>query len=537
VSVTTSYPGVYIVELPSSSHTVTPAPTSVTVFVGYTNPFWQLPDGSDPPWGQAVEVFSFADYEASFGGFFASPFLPDYVGQAVFQFFENGGSDAIVVGLKAGDYFDPTLPPPHDTTHKIEAATVTLGTSANYLTLTALQPVGLVGPPQVGVTMQVVIGNLIETNGTADDTADVTLVYGTTVETYRRVQIQKLQATINASSRLALVSQTGTVPPKYTPFSGTTEFAYTDYEPTVGMTGVNPLDFGPVFAAGAPLDIVPVFNLMVLPGITDNAVLAEALAYCEVKRAFFIMDPPADAIASSKAASVPGAPYPSTLIGDDAPPVSTNGALYFPYLRTTDPVTGASSTAPPSGFVAGIFAREDVNRGVWKSPAGLETTILGTAGVVAWGDMTDPQQGVLNTGTPAVNALRSFPGIGTVVFGGRTLVSGNPAYEQWRYVAVRRMALFIEQSLYSSLKWAIHEPNDTPLWNALRQEVQAFMLGLFRQGAFQGSADKAFAVQCDDTTTTQAEIDLGIVNIIVSFAPLKPAEFVVVKIAQLAGQS
>jgi phage tail sheath protein FI len=151
--------------------------------------------------------------------------------------------------------------------------------------------------------------------------------------------------------------------------------------------------------------------------------------------------------------------------------------------------------------------------------------------------MTDPQQGVLNIGTPAVNALRTFPGVGTVVFGGRTLVSGNPAYEQWRYIAVRRMALFIEQSLYSSLRWAIHEPNDTPLWNALRQEVQAFMLGLFRQGAFQGPADKAFSVQCDDTTTTQSDIDLGIVNIIVSFAPLKPAEFVVVKIAQLAGQS
>jgi len=346
---------------------------------------------------------------------------------------------------------------------------------------------------------------------------------------------------VNASTRLARVAVEGTP----TTFTGLApnpqELTYSPL-PDEGSVSIDLTKFAGVFATGAPLDKVPVFNLMVLPGITDNAVLAQALAYCEAKRAFFIMDPPANAVADSEAVNLPGAPSGASPIetivtGGDAPPVSANGALYFPYVRTTDPVTGGNSMSPPSGFVAGIFAREDVNRGVWKSPAGLETTILGTPGVVPWGVMTDPQQGVLNIGTPAVNALRSFPGIGTVVFGGRTLVSGNPAYEQWRYVAVRRMALFIEQSLYSSLKWAIHEPNDTPLWNALRQEVQAFMLGLFRQGAFQGPADKAFAVQCDDTTTTQTDIDLGIVNIIVSFAPLKPAEFVVVKIAQLAGQS
>jgi uncharacterized protein len=192
--------------------------------------------------------------------------------------------------------------------------------------------------------------------------------------------------------------------------------------------------------------------------------------------------------------------------------------------------------APPSGYVAGIFAREDTNRGVWKSPAGLETTIKGTTGVVPWGNMTDPQQGVLNE--LGVNVLRSFPGIGTVVYGARTLVSDNVAYAQWKYVAVRRMALFLEQSLYASLGWAVFEPNDIPLWNALTQEVQAFMLGLFRQGAFQGAtADQAFHVQCDATTTSQADIDNGIVNILVAFAPLKPAEFVVIQIAQIAGQT
>jgi hypothetical protein len=151
--------------------------------------------------------------------------------------------------------------------------------------------------------------------------------------------------------------------------------------------------------------------------------------------------------------------------------------------------------------------------------------------------MNDMQQGKLNQ--VAVNCLRSFPGSGTVVFGARTLVGNddNSTFQQWRYVPVRRMALFIEQTLYNNLKWVIFEPNDEPLWIAIRISIERFMLSLHRQGAFQGSTPSlAFQVKCDHTTTTQDDIDNGIVNIIVAFAPLKPAEFVVVKIAQLAGQ-
>jgi len=393
-----------------------------------------------------------------------------------------------------------------------------------------------------GVKMTISLSNLVKTGGTADDTADLTIVYGSTVETYRRVVIGNLISTVAGKSRLVTVVAKGTVPATYDGLPTSTDVTYAA-APTAGWLGIDLSTFADVFAVNAPLDKVTIFNLMALPGITDPAVLAEALAYCEGKRAFYIMDPPANAVADVLAELVPGAPADATpmadiISGGSPPPVSANGAIYFPYLKTTDPVTGAASTSPPSGFVAGIFAREDVNRGVWKSPAGLETIIGGTTGVVPWGVMTDPQQGVLNMPPNGVNCIRTFPGIGSVVFGARTLVSPNPAFEQWRYVAVRRMALFLEQSLYSSLKWAIFEPNDTPLWNALTQEVQAFMLGLFRQGAFQGStADQAFRVQCDSTTTSQADIDNGVVNLIVSFAPLKPAEFVVVKIAQLAGQS
>jgi phage tail sheath protein FI len=191
---------------------------------------------------------------------------------------------------------------------------------------------------------------------------------------------------------------------------------------------------------------------------------------------------------------------------------------------------------PPGGFVAGVYARTDTNRGVWKAPAGLETTVLGTTGVVARGRMTDPRQGVLNP--LGVNALRDFPGVGTVIFGARTLVTANPAFQQSRYVPVRRMTLFIEQTLYRNLGWVVFEPNDEPLWVAIRISIETFLLGLFQQGAFQGATPRqAFQVKCDATTTTQADIDNGIVNIVVAFAPLKPAEFVIVKIAHLAGQS
>jgi hypothetical protein len=192
--------------------------------------------------------------------------------------------------------------------------------------------------------------------------------------------------------------------------------------------------------------------------------------------------------------------------------------------------------APPSGYVAGIYGKTDSAQGVWQSPAGFQTTLLGTTGVDTKGMMTDPQQGILNNNS--INALRQFASAGTVVFGARTTVAANPSFQQWKYVAVRRMALFIEQTLYANLTWAVFEGNSAPLWNALTQEVTAFMLSLFRQGAFAGDKpSNSFLVQCDSTTTTQQDRDNGVVNIVVGFAPLLPAEFVVVKIAQLAGQT
>jgi hypothetical protein len=439
------------------------------------------------------------------------------------------------------------------TKKKIAAAEVTLLEKANAgnktpgkVVLKALRPVGLAPSgttPQEGLTMTVTVSNLVETAEaeTTGTVADVTVAYGATVEIYRRVTVAELVTALNQRSTLVSATVSGEAK-KYE--KGESQLVYESSSlPESGWTTLlEPSQYREVFKANAPLDKLSVFNLMVLPGLTEVATLAEALAYCEAKRAFLIMDAPEGAAADAVTKAQPGLTGPTieqVWKGEEGavePPRSPNGAIYFPYLRTTDPITNEAASSPPSGLVAGVFAKEDTNRGVWKAPAGLETTILGTTGVVASGEMTDKQQGTLNE--LGVNCVRTFPGIGSVVFGARTLVSHNVSFEQWKYVPVRRMALFLEQSLYTSLRWAIFEPNAIPLWNALRREVEAFMFGLFRQGAFAGAtASEAFNVRCDETTTSQAEIDNGIVNVRVAFAPLKPAEFVVVQIAQLAGQT
>lgn len=566
MAVTTSYPGVYIQELPSLVHAITPAPTSVAVFVGYTHPF------ATPPanYLTAIQLFSFADYQANFGGFFYSPWLPDYVGQAVYQFFLNGGQTCYVVGLPAKEYYENGQPiPPSLGPVEVTPANVTIAGGAGRITFTATQPAGTPGmavtpssaaAPAVGIQMQVAISNVqSSTPSNTNDTADIVISYGSTVETYRKVPISQLVPTSAPqppsplqNSGLVTVSVSDPPPTEY-PTTGSPYSLVYEVPPSEGWTVINPLDFAPVFADNASLDKVSVFNLLATPGITTSSVTSEAVAYCERKRAFYIMDTPSPSQPPPPLTTPPTAPAPpqpnptwnvNSLVGNasailpDNLPVSINAAVYYPWLVTTDPVTGAPSTAPPSGFVAGMYGQEDSARGVWKSPAGIETSLLGTTGVDPNGLMNDPQQGVLNQN--ALDCIRQFPGIGTVIFGARTTAgaNANTSQQQWRYVAVRRTALFIEQTLYANLTWAVFEGNSTPLWNALTQEVTAFMLSLFRQGAFAGNTpSQAFFVQCDATTTTPADVANGIVNILVGFAPLVPAEFVVVQISQLAGQA
>ena len=552
MAITTSWPGVYIQELPSLAHSIQPAPTSIAVFVGYTHPFRTL------QYNKAVPLFSFADYQTNFGGFFSSPWLPDYVGHAVFQFFNNNGPMCYVVGLKAQEYYESTgSPPTLQSKGSVSAADIDVPCIGGDITFTALQPVGT--ESDAGTPMQVMLSNFQSSDPSASspplDTADIVISYGTTAETYRKVTIvstktapQNYITTALQNSNLVSVQLSSTAPTAYiaTPTppavppasTGPYSLGYSgSVAPQSGWTVINPGDFGPVFDDYQSLDKVPIFNLLAIPGISDPSVTSEAVAFCERKRAFYIMDTASSQTSGWDANSVVGDLAEGTGL-EPAPPISINAAVYYPWLQTTDPITQSPTLSPPSGFVAGIYGQTDASSGVWQSPAGIGTTLNGTTGVDLNGLMTDPQQGIMNQN--AINCLRQFPGVGTVVFGARTTAGAdaNTAQQQWKYVAVRRMTLFIEQTLYANLTWAVFQPNSTPLWNALTQTVNAFMLTLFRQGAFAGDQPSdAFVVQCDATTTTATDISNGIVNILVGFAPLLPAEFVVVKIAQLAGQA
>ncbi len=281
------------------------------------------------------------------------------------------------------------------------------------------------------------------------------------------------------------------------------------------------------------LEKTDLFNLLCIPpylasGDVDANLLDAAAAYCERRRAMLLVDPPTSWV--DKTAAVNDFRSDSGKVSVR----SRNAAIFFPRVRQQNPLRdNRLETSAPTGAVAGVFARTDAERGVWKAPAGLDATLKGVAELSV--SLTDAENGELNP--LGVNCLRVFPVFGRVVWGSRTLRGADQLADEYKYVPVRRTALFLEESLYRGLKWVVFEPNDEPLWAQIRLNVGAFMQSLFRQGAFQGRTPReAYLVKCDRETTTQDDINRGIVNIVVGFAPLKPAEFVIIKIQQLAGQ-
>ncbi|MGA1841680.1 MAG: phage tail sheath C-terminal domain-containing protein [bacterium] len=286
------------------------------------------------------------------------------------------------------------------------------------------------------------------------------------------------------------------------------------------------------------LEDVDLFNILCIPrtAIVSGSdllepteafsVMAAANTYCGTRRAFFIIDPP------NNINDVQGI---KDWLEENATLRHKNSALYFPRIRFADPMNEFRlRTFGPSGTIAGLYARTDSTRGVWKAPAGTEASLVNVQGLDY--TLTDKQNGTLNP--LGINCIRNLTVYGNVCWGARTLDGADQMASEWKYIPIRRIALFIEESLFRGIKWAVFEPNDEPLWDQLRLNIRSFMMNLFRKGAFQGSTpSEAFFVKCDKETTTQDDINLGIVNILVGFAPLKPAEFVILKISQKAGQS
>jgi phage tail sheath protein FI len=531
--VLTTYPGVYIEEIPSGVHTITGVATSITAFLGKA-----LRGTTDEP----VTITSFAGFERSFGGLHRDFTL----GYAVRDFFLNGGSQAIIVRLYKATQGKASKATFDITNLKLEAASegawgMQVRARVDKKSNPANDPNLVAVAARLGVQPADLFDLTIRDGGTKIIETFLNL---TTKESARRAD-----RVLKAESDLARVAASVSLPSATTPSADsgalTDDDVWTNNNKSTPAKGgatneaVDSAALDPATYQGSQsgktglyqLEKADLFNLLcILPdargGDTPDAVYQEALAYCVARRAMLVVDPKNAWTLSTVAGGV-GA---MNLTGDAA----RNGAIYFPRIKESDPnLEGQIDTFPPSGMIAGVMARTDAQRGVWKAPAGIDASLNGVAGLQL--EMTDGDNGLLNP--LGINCLRSFPVFGRIIWGARTLRGADAAADEYKYVPVRRFALFLEESLFRGTKWVVFEPNDEPLWSQIRLNVGAFMQDLFRQGAFQGDTpQKAYFVKCDSETTTQSDIDHGIVNILVGFAPLKPAEFVIIKIQQMAGQ-
>ncbi|HEX9511226.1 MAG TPA: phage tail sheath C-terminal domain-containing protein [Puia sp.] len=528
-----TYPGVYITEIPSGVRTITGVATSITAFIGRA-----LSGPVDDP----VLINSFADYERIFGGLWTLSTMS----YAVRDFYLNGGSTAVIVRI-----FNDTNPdnlPDFSTVAKLE---LPAGLPGEFLVLNAVSPGSWGNALSASVNYKTQDPTKPPSSPLGGPTTTFNLILslsGTKAEQFLNVtldpnSINFLPRVLAQTSNLVKIPKdksTGNwILPDNIPDATASDVIASggsdgdDLTPDQYMGGEHGQDDKKGLYA---LERTDLFNLLCIPpatrpGNTDINVYSAAMGYCVSRRAVLIVDPPNEWGLNSQPANTAFEQLSSlNLNGENA----RNTALYFPRVLAADPLRkNQVDTFVPCGMIAGVMARTDTNRGVWKSPAGTDASLNGIQGLQA--KLTDKENGQLNP--VGINCLRTFPLTGSVVWGARTLRGADQLADEYKYLAVRRTALFIEESLYRGTQWVVFEPNDEPLWAQIRLNIGAFMHNLFRQGAFQGSTPKdAYLVKCDSETTTQNDINLGIVNILVGFAPLKPAEFVIIQIQQLAGK-
>ena len=522
--VTLSYPGVYIEEVASGVRTITGVATSITAFVG---------SALRGPVDQAIRIQSYADYVRAFGGLSAASTMS----YAVQHYFQHGGSDAYVVRV-AGSGAAPAeiVLPSADADKPLALLAASPGTWGRALrvavsyeatkdpaTLFTLVVQELEAPGSATVLNSETFINLSITPGDARFVTSVLAQGSALVDVKGAAPPGRPLATIANADNPADKTKYITAGVA----SGADGAAITDA--AIAAAGLKANRKG-LYA----LDAVDLFNLLCIPPLSRSAdvdpaaTLAPAATYCKERRALLIVDTPASWDDVSDAAAS------FNKLRSDIGADIANAAAYFPRLVMPDPLQeNRSDQFAPCGAVAGIMARTDAQRGVWKAPAGLDASFSGVRDLVY--KLDDKANGILNP--LGLNCNRSFPVFGHVVWGARTLAGADLLASDWKYVPVRRLALFIEESLYRGTQWVVFEPNDEPLWAQIRLNLGAFMHNLFIQGAFQGQTPRdAYFVKCDKETTPQNQVDMGIVNIVVGFAPLKPAEFVVIKLQQIAGQ-
>lgn len=477
-------------------------PSSITAFIG------RAPRG---PVDEPVSVTSSVEYDGVFGGLWTQSAL----GHSVHDFFRQGGTTAIIVRVHQHMADD--------------TASILLGSGTSRLTLEAASPGAW------GARLSVVVDRV--TNSADTTVFNLTVVDGGTgrVEQFPELSLspsssRRIDAVLELQS--SLVRLPGELPStamNALPQEGTATGGNDG-----GWVGAANYTTGPDLRSGHrgvyALEQVGLVNLIVVPPYTpsgdiDEQVITDTIEFAGTRGAMMIMDPPAAwTRAASAVEGVSAAGFP----------VSSHAAVYFPRIRQPDPVRdNRVATFAPSGAVAGVIARTVATHGVWKAPAGIVATLDGVTDLSV--RLTDDEMGELSR--LGVNCLNALPGAGHFVWGARTLEGADELGSQWKYLPVRRTALYIESSLDRGLAWVASEPNDEITWSEIKLAVGDFLNQLFRQGAFAGQTGaESYFVTCDDTTTNQKDIDAGIVNIVVGFAPLKPAEFVVLELQQTAGE-
>jgi uncharacterized protein len=518
-----SHPGGYIEENPVGMRPITGVATSITAFLGRA---------ARGPVDRPVLVHSFEEYERLYGGLS----IESTMSYAVQGFFQNGGRQALILRL----YRDPG-----------EGITPAATLAVGGLKLVASSP-GEWGRSlsarinRTGITRRaasrsglrmVDLFNLevIERGAGGSPLAG---------ERFTEISYQpdsgnrRVDRVLAKESRLVrLASKVDGTPdlPRGNPGALREAAVWTGASGGADSAGLQDEDYE---AGLAILDQADLVNLLCIPpdrrsGFTSKTVYQQALRFCVRRRAMLVVDPrPEWGENLDEFISRAGQKLQDDLgfDGEEA----RNAALYFPRVIQPDPLQGNRlEKFVTCGLVAGVMARTDEQRGVWKAPAGVEAALNGIEGLEV--NLGDRENGVLNR--LGVNCLRIFPTRGPLVWGSRTLRGGDQWSDEFKYVPVRRLALFIEESLYRGTEWAVFEPNGEPLWAQIRLNVNAFMGGLFQQGAFQGSTpSQAYLVKCDAETTSKADVEEGFFNILVGFAPLRPAEFLILQIRQRAGQ-
>ncbi|MGZ5441099.1 MAG: phage tail sheath family protein [Thermoanaerobaculia bacterium] len=503
MSVTTTYPGVYIEEVPSGVRTIVGVATSITAFVGRAR---------KGPADEPTMIFSFGEFERTFGPLWNEAPM----GFAVHQYFLNGGGTTLIVRVAAADAL---------------SATFNLTGAGGPLQLEAASP----GAWADGLLLTVDHLTRVPTDPNLFNiTVREAPAPAAPLETLRNISLNPASTDfvtrfLAGRSEYLRVIDTSAIPTTIDDVTDVAAAAAGDDGSAVANADLlgNQANRTGMFA----LEEADLFNILCLPPASpgdtvDEATYSAAASFCADERAMLIADSPPGFSVNRAVADLP------TFVTGEG---KRNAAIFYPRILMQNPLARTQSIEEyvPCGAVAGVFARTDGNRGVWKAPAGIEAGLAGVQSLSV--PLTDGDNGRLNP--LGVNCLRTFPLTGSVVWGARTLDGADALASDWKYIPVRRTALFIEESLYRGLKFAVFEPNDEPLWAQIRLAAGAFMQDLFRKGAFQGRTPReAYLVKCDAETTTQNDINLGVVNVLVGFAPLKPAEFVIIRIQQLAGQ-